>query len=96
LYDGDWALGRYGGDWESWGAQAGKEPCREQRCSLQQRHPGLVLAPLTLGRQEISPVLEGPTALYAEQSCPAEAVSQPTHRAAAGNHWQTRIPKLKK
>lgn len=27
---------------------------------------------------------------------PGKAVSQPTHGAAAGNPWQTRIPKLKK
>ena len=44
--------------------------------------------------QEISPASE--ELQPSKSRLPGKAVSQPTHGAAAGNHRQTRIPKLKK
>lgn len=94
-------MGLDGGGWED-RAAAGKELRRapRARCTLQRRHPGQALAAYCCGGtgagrgKEISPTSEE---LHPRKSrFPRKAVSQPTHGAAAGNHRQTRIPKLEK
>lgn len=89
LYAGDWALGKCGDDCESGGPQAEKEPCREWS-------KGTLVWRLPHWLWDVRAALYWRDPQLCMQSCPAEAVSQPTHGAAAGNHWQTRIPKLKK